>query len=62
MKNMNRRSFIKSSALGAAAMSMPARSWAQVAGANDDIRLAVVGFKGRGGDHIRGLGSVPGCV
>lgn len=60
MKNINRRSFIKSTALGAAALSLPARSWAQIAGANSDIRYAVVGFKGRGRDHIRGLGDVPG--
>ncbi len=60
MKNINRRSFIKSAAMGAAAASLPARSWSQVAGANSDIRLGVVGFRGRGGDHIRGLGRVPG--
>jgi len=60
MKNMNRRSFIKSTALGAAVFGIPARSWAQVPGANSDIRFAVVGFRGRGRDHIRGMGGVPG--
>lgn len=29
-------------------------------GANDAIRVAVVGFKGRGGDHINGFSGVPG--
>jgi predicted dehydrogenase len=61
MKNINRRSFIKSTALGAAALGIPARSWAQVPGANSDIRFGVVGFKGRGRDHINGMGSVPGA-
>jgi predicted dehydrogenase len=37
-----------------------ARSWAAVAGANDDIRLAVVGFNGRGKEHIKAWTSTPG--
>jgi predicted dehydrogenase len=60
MARTNRRDFIKSTALTAAAASLPARSWASVLGANDDIRAAVVGFNGRGRDHIRGLGGLPG--
>jgi predicted dehydrogenase len=60
MANVNRRSFIKSTALTAAAAGLPARSWARILGANDDIRAAVVGFNGRGRDHIRGLGGLPG--
>jgi len=60
MANINRRSFIKSTALTAAAASLPARSWARILGANGDIRAAVVGFNGRGRDHIRGLGGLPG--
>ena len=51
-KNFTRRSFLKTSALAAGALSLPARSWAQVPGANQDIRMAVVGFHGRGKDHI----------
>jgi len=60
MANINRRSFIKSTALTAAAASLPARSWARILGANDDIRAAVVGFNGRGRDHLRGLSGLPG--
>jgi predicted dehydrogenase len=60
MANIDRRSFIKSTALTAAAASLPASSWAHILGANDDIRAAIVGFNGRGRDHIRGLGSVSG--
>ena len=39
----------------AAAVSLPAYSWARVPGANDEIRVAVVGFGGRGKDHISEL-------
>jgi anaerobic selenocysteine-containing dehydrogenase len=52
MKTLTRRSFLKQSALGAGVLGLSARSWA-VAGANDDIRMAVVGFNGRGKDHIK---------
>jgi predicted dehydrogenase len=55
MSTLNRRSFLKGTILSAAAVSLPARSWAQVPGSNDDIRVAIVGFKGRGQDHISGL-------
>src|SRR5437667_6487800 len=55
MKTMNRRSFLKSTALTAAAVSRPASSWARLPGANDEIRVAVVGFGGRGKDHISEL-------
>ena len=55
MKSLNRRSFLKSTALAAAAFSLPARSWAQVEGSNSDVRVAVVGFGGRGKDHISGF-------
>ena len=55
MKTMNRRSFLKSTALTAAAVSLPASSWARAPGANDEIRVAVVGFGGRGKDHISEL-------
>jgi len=52
MTNISRRNFLKTSLLGAAAASLPAYSWAQVAGANNDIRVAVIGFNGQGGGHI----------
>ncbi|HEX3719503.1 MAG TPA: Gfo/Idh/MocA family oxidoreductase [Verrucomicrobiae bacterium] len=52
MNKITRRAFLKKSALGAGALGLSARSWGQVAGANDDIRIAVVGFNGRGANHI----------
>ena len=50
-----RRSFLKSTAIAAGALSIPASSWARVDGANGDLRVAVIGFNGRGKDHIEGF-------
>jgi len=61
MKTLNRRTFLKSTVLTAATFSLPARSWAQVAGSNSDVRVAVVGFNGRGGDHISSLTKIDGA-
>jgi predicted dehydrogenase len=58
MNSLNRRNFLKRSLLGAATVSFSALSWSQVAGANSAIRSAVVGFAGRGGSHISGLGNL----
>jgi predicted dehydrogenase len=60
MPKMNRRSFLTKSALAAGAIGFSAKSWAQVAGANNDIRVAVIGFNGRGKDHIKELRGVQG--
>jgi predicted dehydrogenase len=61
MNKLTRRSFLKSAAVTTAAVSWSAKSWSQVASANDDVRVAVVGFGGRGGDHLGGLSKVKGC-
>lgn len=55
MKKINRRQFLKGSLLTAATVSFSAKSWSQVPGANSTIRVATVGFKGRGGSHISGM-------
>jgi len=60
MTKIDRRSFIKAGSVTTAALGLSASAWSRVLGANEDIRVAVVGFHGRGRDHIRGLGSVPG--
>ena len=60
MKSLNRRSFLKRTALGAATVSWTARSWSQIEGSNSDIRVAVVGFGGRGQSHIDGFGKMAG--
>lgn len=55
--NNTRREFIKKSAFGAAALSMPfsAKSYANILGANDRINMAVVGINGRGNAHIAAI-------
>lgn len=53
MKTFSRRSFLKTAGLATAAASFSARSWSQVAGANSEVRIAVVGLHGRGKDHIK---------
>lgn len=60
MKAITRRSFVRNSLLASAALSLPARMWAAVPGANDDIRFAVIGFNGQGGSHISSLKKTPG--
>lgn len=61
MKAVTRRTFLQKSALAAAGASLAPYSWAQVRGANDDIRVAVVGFRGRGKAHINDLLQVKGA-
>lgn len=61
MNTLNRRAFLKSSALAATAAGLAPRSWAQVKGANDDVRVAVIGFRGRGKAHIADLLKVKGA-
>lgn len=66
---MNRRKFLTASAVAAAAAyAAPVSAFAQNAirparrafGPNDTIRVAVVGFKSRGRDHISGFMRQPG--
>ena len=52
---ITRRNFMqKTAAIGAgvAAASLSAGSWSRVMGANDEIRMGVIGFKGKGAQHI----------
>ena len=58
--NENRRSFIKKSALAGAALTMTS-PWARTQGANGDIRVAVVGIRGRGRNHIDGFANAKGA-
>src|SRR2546421_9592505 len=61
MNKITRRIFLRNTALTTAAFSLPARSWAQVEGSNSDVRFAVIGFNGRGGDHIKEIAKVKGA-
>jgi predicted dehydrogenase len=58
MTRTTRRTFLKRSlAAGACASLFP---FARVRGANDDLRVGVVGFRTQGGVHIRALQGLPG--
>ena len=71
MKPMDRRSFIKSSLLTATSIGLlptftgcetqrTANVHAKVRGANEDIRIACVGFNDRGKSHIAGFNGMKG--
>ena len=57
---VSRRTFLKSTLGAAAALSLPARIHAASRGANDDIRIAVVGIRSRGQDHLKNYLALPG--
>ncbi len=61
MKNLDRRTFLKTSVIAATAYGLSPKSWAQTQGANGDIRYAVVGFNGRGKAHIADILKVKGA-
>ena len=59
---VNRRDFLRAGIANGASLAalsgisiLPQKAW----GANDRVRMAVVGVRGRGGDHIQGFGKVP---
>jgi predicted dehydrogenase len=52
----SRRNFVKSAAIGAPAVRA---AWGQQS-PNQEVRLAVVGFRGRGRDHYRAFARMPG--
>jgi len=55
----SRRSFVRGTLAGAAGLAtLP--TWAKPISANGDVRVAVIGFKSRGGGHISSLLKIPG--
>ena len=52
---INRRKFIKTTAVAGAAITVPTILPARVFGANDRINAAVLGLNGRGKSHVSGL-------
>ena len=57
MKKITRRDFVKGSIAGGIALTLP---FSRARGANDDLRVAVVGFNGQGGGHISKFRNTPG--
>ncbi len=64
MEKITRRSFIRQSTTVAAGVSMaaalPSSTWARPLGANNDIRVAVVGLGGRGRSHVKTFKAMKG--
>jgi predicted dehydrogenase len=60
MNHSTRRTFIRNTALIGAAAALSARSWGRVAGANSDVRVAILGLNGRGKNHYESLKQIPG--
>ncbi len=58
-KTVSRRTFVRNTT--AAAFAAPLILSKSAAGANDRIRVAVIGVNGRGQDHIRGFSKVENC-
>ena len=57
MERITRRDFVKSSIAAGVALAVP---FSKVRGANDEIRVAVVGFRGKGKHHIGMIREIPG--
>jgi predicted dehydrogenase len=53
MSELNRRGFLGTAAVGAAAMSLPAASYGRVLGANERIGVGFLGVGGRCQEHLR---------
>lgn len=62
MSRIDRRHFLKQSALAAGATFVigGTKSSRPVLGANDRVRIAIAGLNGRGGSHVGGFGGVEG--
>jgi predicted dehydrogenase len=60
MTNFSRRSFLKTTALGAAALGLDPFFLGRAQGANGDIRVGQIGFRGQGGSHIGTLTKLKG--
>ncbi len=59
MTLISRRDFLKTSLATTATLSLP-WTWARAAGANEIIRVGVIGFGGRGREHISALRKIEG--
>ncbi len=58
----NRRQALSLAAAGATALTLSAKSYARVHGANARIRIGVIGINSRGKDHINGFGDQVAAV
>jgi predicted dehydrogenase len=59
VNHLTRRAFLRNTAV-VSATALTARSWGQVAGANGELRVAVIGVNGRGKNHLESLSKIAG--
>ncbi len=59
MSGIGRRAFLRGALAGGAGLALSPH--ARVLGANDEVRVAVVGFRSQGRNHIRWLRALPGA-
>jgi len=52
MKNISRRKFVKTSALGATALAFSSKSYARIIGANERVNFAIAVIRSRGGANM----------
>jgi predicted dehydrogenase len=52
MPRISRRAFLKTTGVATAGVALRPKSWAQVAGANSDVRVGIVGMNNRGKDIV----------
>jgi hypothetical protein len=64
MSDVTRRNFLKRSLAGGAVLALPgsldAASYSRVRGANDNIRVAIIGLRGKGQSHISDFSKLAG--
>ena len=53
MKDCTRRTFMKTSLAAVGSVALASSAWSQIRGANDDIRIAIVGVRKKGKEHIQ---------
>src|SRR5215213_9001545 len=60
MSRITRRRFLSTTAATGAGLVLAASS-RRVLGANEDVRVAIVGTGGRGGNHLDAFSKIAGC-
>jgi predicted dehydrogenase len=58
MKKTSRRTFVKNTSLGLAALTIPVSSYSRIIGSNERINVAVIGVNGRGMAHVSAVSAL----
>ena len=60
MKDWTRRNFMKTSLTAVGSVALASGVWSQIRGVNDDIRIAIVGVRKKGKEHIQDFRKLSG--